>query len=1053
MKTCFSGGRKAGSSLGAFLLGMALFFNLHSVGLAQETTGRVEGTVEDASGAAVADARVSLVGPRIPRGLEQKSDSSGNYQFSNVPIGTYAVTVTKPGFQTLRQQDIEVRVGSIVTYNAKLQIGQVTEVVEVAATSSTIDTSSSRVSTSISQRTLENVPTTSRNFSSVLAIAPGVRQEVKGGNAGVGGFSVDGASGSENAYFIDGAEISDVRRGSLGQSAAAPVDFFQEINIRSSGFEAEYGGATGGVINAISRSGQNDFHGTVYAQFTSSGLNAKDRPYYQRSPLNADARDFFQPGEDRYSIWYPGFTLGGRIIKDKIFFFTGYSPEVERTRRTNAYTTGTRTFDQENLRHYMLNRVDYNITQKIQANASWIWSPLKHMGNLPTRDVRVAAPTNDLSVQGGYVPSQTFAAAVNYSVTPRFLLSARFGYRYLNSKDNNYGLSGAPFITYGQSAINLPGVPSELQFGSGYSNVSTTLNTQKDITTRRNFYIDGSYIVNNFGGQHNFKAGYSVNRLSNDVTSDFTNGRFVINWNQSFTRAAFTDVRGTYGYYVWEDGVRQNSAVNSRNQGFYLQDTWRVNARLTLNLGVRFENEFLPPYRKEQNGVGIANPISFDWASKIAPRLGAAWDIRGDGKWKLAGSFGFFYDTMKYELARGSFGGDVWVSNVYRLDNPNVLQLGKANPGALGTLITRYDNRTVPINAQGQLEGIDPDIKPYKAREFSVSLEHQLASRLTASVRYTRKDLLRALEDIGVLDAEGSEVYLIGNPGFGQTRKDPTHTYDQKTPNGQEFLVPKAVRQYDAVEFRMQGQFKNLFLIPSYTWSRLYGNYSGLANSDESGRSDPGVSRAYDLPYYYFDASGSQKNVLGLLGTDRPHTFKFFGFYQFRSKLGSTNVGLTQLAFSGTPDSTSVIYLSAPTYPYGRGDLGRTPVYTQTDLNLQHNIKATERFTIRLEAQVRNLFNQATVISRVTQLNRNGAINIDPTAAPGQFFAGYNPRTYVLPGTGGTRLNPIYGLPGGSYVNGGGPGSTLSSAFAATLPNFGAYQDFRTLRLGLKMIF
>ena len=103
------------------------------------------------------------------------------------------------------------------------------------------------------------------------------------------------------------------------------------------------------------------------------------------------------------------------------------------------------------------------------------------------------------------------------------------------------------------------------------------------------------------------------------------------------------------------------------------------------------------------------------------------------------------------------------------------------------------------------------------------------------------------------------------------------------------------------------------------------GNSSGQANSDESGRSDPGVSRAFDLPYYYFDASGSQSNVLGRLGTDRPHTLKLFGSYDVESKIGKTTFGVSQMAWSGTPDSTSVIYISAPTFPYGRGDLGRTP--------------------------------------------------------------------------------------------------------------------------------
>ena len=307
-----------------------------------------------------------------------------------------------------------------------------------------------------------------------------------------------------------------------------------------------------------------------------------------------------------------------------------------------------------------------------------------------------------------------------------------------------------------------------------------------------------------------------------------------------------------------------------------------------------------------------------------------------------------------------------------------------------------------------------------------------------ASVRYSRKDLLKGIEDIGVLDAEENEQYIIGNPGFGLTRKDPLKIYDGKTPDGKTFLVPEAKRQYDGMEFRLEGRFlRNIQAMSSYTYSRLYGNYSGSANSDESGRSDPGVSRAFDLPYYYFDATGSQKTTFGRLGTDRPHTFKAFVAYELKTKAGSTFFGLNQIAYSGTPDSTTVIYLSAPTFPYGRGDLGSTPILTQTDLSVSHTIKMTERVTLRLDANAVNLLNQASVISRTTQLNRAGAIStVNPDAKPGGFFAGYDPRKLITLG-GGVPLNPIYGLPGGNYRAGG----------------TGAYQNPREIRLGIRLGF
>jgi outer membrane receptor protein involved in Fe transport len=1027
--------------------------------LAQENTGSILGTVTDQTGGVVPEAKIVATSPSVPRGIETVSDANGNYNLTRLPIGTYAVTVTKAGFNTVRQQNIEVQLGSQRTYNPKLTVGQVAEVIEVSATAIAIDTTSSRTSTNVSASEFDKLAK-GRTFNSILAMAPGVRTEIKNGSVGVGGIQVDGASGSENAYIIDGVEVTDVRRGSLRAQSAIPLEFVQEVQVKSGGFEAEYGGATGGVVNVATRSGSNEFHGEAYWQWTGSGLNAGDRGYYQRSAADAAVAEFFRPKEDDYHIFYPGFRFAGPLVKDRLFFSTAFSPELEKTTRTINFVSGTtKTYEQKMKRYYGFGRVDYSPFTKLQINSSYIWSPQKIQGYLPNRDPRVTAPSNDLSIQGGYSPVQASTVSATWTVTPKLVIQGRYGYRYFNDKlattglSGNYGLSTAPYLIWANSSIGLPGVPAELQQANAYRNVSSTFGIQKDITTRNNVYLDGSYIV----GKHTFKTGYQINRLSNDVLNDFTNGNFNIYWSQSFSRGSIQNASGPFGYYIWDDGVKNAGNVNSKNQGFYFQDAWRVSNRLSLNLGVRFENEFLPPFKAEVNGKKVSNPISFGWGSKIAPRLGAAWDVLGDGKWKLSGSFGQFYDQLKYELARGSFGSDYWVSHVYTLDKPaSLLSLGKATPGAAsnGNEIIAYDNRTLPINAQGEIEGIDPDIKPYKTQEFTINMEHALATRLVAAVRYTHKNLLRAIEDIGVLDGE-DEVYLTGNPGFGETRDTKT-PYGQKTPNGKEFLVPKAIRDYDAVEFRLQGQaLKRLYMIGSYTWSRLYGNYSGAANSDESGRSDPGVSRAYDLPFYYFDATGSQTPSLGRLGTDRPHTFKFFGSYDVPwGRMGSTNFGLNQIAWSGTPDTTTIIYQSAPTLPYGRGDMGRTPVLTQTDLLVSHTVNFTESVKARFEANFINLFNQAAVISRTTQMNRSGAVSAAQLPLS-QFFGGYDPKKFLSATGSATTIpnNPIYGLPGGNYRAGGGPGTTYSSAYSATFPNFGAYQDFRTIRLGVRFMF
>ena len=264
----------------------------------------------------------------------------------------------------------------------------------------------------------------------------------------------------------------------------------------------------------------------------------------------------------------------------------------------------------------------------------------------------------------------------------------------------------------------------------------------------------------------------------------------------------------------------------------------------------------------------------------------------------------------------------------------------------------------------------------------------------------------------------------------------------------------RAKRQYDAAEFRAEGAIHRYSLLASYTYSRLYGNYAGLANSDEAGRMDPSVSRSFDLPTYYFDSSGSQRNTEGRLATDRPHVFKLFGWRDFSNRLGVSTIGLTQLAMSGGLDSTTVTYLTAPTFPFGRGDMGRMPVFTQTDLNFAHTFRLGERIGLKLEASAFNLLNQAAVISRVTQMNWNGNITRDQLPVS-QFFNGYKLSDFVRPGL--PTYNAVYGLPGGDPMDGGvayhSGKSDLSSAYLVTNPGFGAYQGPRSFRLGLRLSF
>jgi hypothetical protein len=332
-----------------------------------------------------------------------------------------------------------------------------------------------------------------------------------------------------------------------------------------------------------------------------------------------------------------------------------------------------------------------------------------------------------------------------------------------------------------------------------------------------------------------------ADRVGNDVLSGESRNRVTINWN-----TALSGARGTYGYYsvrsnavAPRQGLITEGNISTTNIGLFLQDAWTINNKLTVNAGVRTERERVPTYT---TGADIPEfGVEFNFGDKLAPRVGFAYDIKGDGNWKAFGSWGIFYDIFKLELPRGSFGGDKWIEYYYTLDtfNWNTLVDGANCPPACpGTFLRSTDFRHPSFGA----DSIEPDLKPMKQEELTFGLDHQLNDAMAVTVHYVHKQIDRAIEDTGSLDATGNEIYIIANPGEGLTSLAFTN------PN---VALPKAKRDYDSVELAFEKRMRdNWYLRTSYLWSRLYGNYSGLSQSDEvsngTGRTSPNVGRAFD---------------------------------------------------------------------------------------------------------------------------------------------------------------------------------------------------------------
>jgi hypothetical protein len=891
--------------------------------------------------------------------------------------GTYEITASLSGFAPKKQGDVIVSLGQVKKVDLALGLQGVAESVQVTAESPLVDVKQSARQTNIRAEQVELLPH-GRDFTTLVTQAPGANQESK-----LGGLSIDGASAGENRYIIDGIETTNLQSGVSGKNVIA--DFVEEVQVKSSGYTAEFGGATGGVINVLTKSGTNDWHGSALFNWESSSLRGENTPTLRSVPgssQNPVPVEYVTYPKDDANRVEPGFALGGPIFKNRAWFFGAYQPALTSTERTvnptTAHNPAANSFDitQKQQVQYATGNITSQMSDSLRGRLAFnnSWSETKGV-NLPSLS-GTDAPTTDYS-KGTKFPNYTISGNLDWVASQKLFFGLRGGYYMSDVHDFNVPTIPRLIFSTGNN-LGFPEVPASLQRGSGFQNIPSNSLTQYDQQTRAYFQGDGTWYAK-AGGDHQIKFGVQADRLGNKVNSGESANLIRMRWNTAYDPTDPT-TRGTYGYYqVRSNGVSPKQGFITQGDihmnvlGLFVQDAWTLNNKLTINAGLRTEQEKVPTYT---TGSDIPKfGIEFNFADKIAPRAGFAYDIKGDGKWKAFGSWGVFYDIFKLELPRGSFGGDKWLEYYFTLDTYdwqsllNTVQNNTACPPACpGHNIKQGpDNPTGAVDFRHPSFGsdsIEPDLKPMRQQEATFGLEHQLNDVLAGSVRYVHKQIDRGIEDTGSLDAAGNEIYIIANPGEGLTE------FAFHDPN---VNLPKPKRDYDSVEFALEKRFaNNWFLRSSYLWSRLYGNYSGLSQSDENGRTSPNVGRLYDYPMMMFQDGG--KAAYGPLPTDRPSQFKTQFIYQF--KMG-TSVGVNQWVASGLPVSREIAIFPSSGYPVqylGRGSDGRTPVISQTDLMVAHNFRMGGQRAFQVSLNVLNLFNQQTAISKNSTYQYSGAV-------------------------------------------------------------------------------
>lgn len=1120
--------------LGFCLLTLSLIFCLSAITFGQQTTGSVEGTIKDEKGGVIPGVGITLSGVSVGFNRTVQANDDGVYRFQQVPPGTFKITTAAVnGFAAGLLENITVTLEKTTTADITIGVSQSVNTVDVSSDplGVAIDSTDSKVQTNITSQLIDQLPK-GGSFTTLLKVSPGTRSEPL-----AGGFQVDGASGSENSFLIDGQSAENFRTGMLTPNNNIPTSLVSEIQVKTSGFEAEHGGASGGVISVVTKSGSDVWHGEFGTVLEDSKIQPAPR-YATQSYNTASAPQYLyslpQP-RDSFLNFFPTASLGGSIIKKHLWFYGNYSPQIYSRSRTSNFINSPTAADFATGRfvatpqpgiapieyrttfksEYAFGRLDASLFNNLRLSGTYLWNPIVTSGNLPFAAVTTSNPgdvrfngqflpsAQYYAMTGGRTPSNNVTGQVIYTPTTNLVATFRYGRSFLNQRGGNNALPGnnptlgnyavanaVRFRCQGDTGVysrTATGCPT----GFNYQNVTSNSLTTRDVSLKNEYNADLTYILGNFGGSHEFKGGYQLGKTKNDVLSgNAGTGIVSLYYGATFSQLGQTQIGRLVTAETTGTGLATCPVINTttclgvgslyrsgakgiaenKYQGLYIQDKWQPFRRLTLNLGVRAEKENLPAYN---TGDGIGGvPLEFGWGSKIAPRLGGAYDLTGDGKTKIFGSYGWFYDRLKFELPRGTFGGNFYRVDYFRITSahpnydyytPGVIlgsftdPIGGGNPSTAGGISELQSDNRIPSNLTAEQKaklglcavcGVATDIKPFRQSEFTVGTERELSKIFVLSARYTRKNVDQAIEDHAIIGLFLGENNFIGNPGQGaDLAADKAADYVKSA---------KPQRLYNGLEISLNKRLSNnYFFNVNYTLSRLYGNYSGLASSDEvtianangniGGRTSPGVNRFFDYIINGFTATGEPDN--GLLATDRTHTLKAYGGYNFDwfgSKTNTTELSFFQQALQGTPQTTFINVVATDIPLSKRGDLGRTKPYYQTDFSITHRYRfgRDARYTLAVNIDLLNAFNNNSPLTldtvRYKRTNSISPLAIDPT-----FDQNTQTPTAILNRVLNGQIGPQIAALANSATN------PISTTYG--LPT--SFQEPRNIRFGFRFLF
>ena len=613
------------------LVSLFLTISVAASAQSQATTGNIEGRVLDPQDAAVPGASVSATNQQT--GLEKTATTNGEGQYNIIllPPGTYTVRANANGFGQAESKDVTVNVGGRTSLDLRLSVGGATGTVVVSSEAAAVETSVSAVSTTINSRSIENLPVNGRNYLDFATLTPAViRDQNREGD-----LSVGGQKGTLNNLQVDGADNNNTFFGqSFGRTGVRPPYQFseesvQEFQVNQNGFSAEFGRAGGAVINVVTKSGTNDFHGGAFEYFRDESLNA-NTPQLKASQFNRGLPNKRPP----LQINQFGGRLGGPIKENKAFFFFTYDGQRQQLPNfldpANFFTqpANIQALLLPKLNTYNINRNqdvymakgDISINDRNQLSLRFNQQNFTGTNNEFTGSLGTEEHSGD-SIAKTTTFSGSLVSTLTSDVTNEF--------RFQIAKDREPG------------EANSTDPEAQIQTGSGFLLIGRNNFSPRETTIKRWQVIDN---LNYIRGRHNFKGGVDLNvdRIFNFFPGFFS-GQYTFG---SYAAFAANTPSGFAQNFAGANTTGPTTHPNSKDLGLFFQDDFRVTSKLTLNLGVRFDKQFLarPPVQNPDPALlaaGLDTSRGPNDNNNFAPRLGFSY--APDEKTVIRAGYGVFY--------------------------------------------------------------------------------------------------------------------------------------------------------------------------------------------------------------------------------------------------------------------------------------------------------------------------------------------------------------------------------------------------------------------------